>query len=141
MCLTKNAIHLAFEGEDREIDYIPLAEILSAHDMDDIDIGIGLELDDDVKIEQGAIHIVTEQGGHNSGREYYLRPNKENVETITHMLRHFSRDAKKRRDNFNIFQRAQKKVLFVYESTPSQALVVLMISLVRFFGSMRCTSN
>jgi hypothetical protein len=126
MCLTRSAMHLAFEATDTELDYIPLAEIVSVDSVSDDDMGMAFE--EDVQTGQGAIHIATEADGHNSGREYYVRPSAKDFETFMSCLKRLSHEAKTRRDNHNIIQRAQKRVLTVYESTPVQALAVLMIS-------------
>ena len=134
VCLTRDAVHLAFEGEDFEVDFIPLEEIIAVHDINDVDIEAGLELldDTDTQVEKGmkVVRIVTEQGGHNSGREYYIQPDSKKFGEIMDTINRFSREARKRRDNHNVFQRAQKRARIVYESFPVQALIVLMISTV-----------
>ncbi len=76
------------------------------------------------------IHIATEQDGHNSGREYFMRPEAKDRESFITNLQQFSREAKIRRENHNVFQRAQTSVRKIYESAPSQALIVFLFAMV-----------
>ena len=52
------------------------------------------------------------------------------MENLISTIRVLSREARKNRDNHNIFQRAQIKVRRVYEARPSQALICLFIGMV-----------
>ena len=130
--LTKEALHFAFQREDAEIDHIPLAEIVVINATKESELGA--ELND--KSLQGVeaehtIQITTEPGGHNSGRSYYLRADsKESLETLVESVRRLAREVKKRRDNKSIFQRIQRMVRRVYESTPSRALIIFLIAMV-----------
>jgi hypothetical protein len=130
--LTKEAAHFAFQGEDLEVDHIPLAEIVMINATKDSDLGAelkdkGLESTD----TDHTIHITTEPGGHNSGRSYYFRvDSKTSLERLLQSVRSLAREAKKRQDNHNIFQRTQLRVRRVYESAPSRALILLLIALV-----------
>ena len=115
-----------------EIDYIPLAEILTIQEIHDIDIGGCFELEKGTELEDvTAVHISTEQDGHNSGRDYYLHCDTHNLPDLITKMRQFSHDAKIRRDNHTVFQRAQNRVRIVYESVPAQALIVVMMAMVR----------
>ena len=130
--VTKEAVHFAFQREDTEIDHIPLAEIVVINATMDSDLGA--ELNDkglqDAEAEH-TIHITTETGGHNSGRSYYLRADStEKIDSLVQSVRRLAREAKKRRDNHNIFQRTQCRVRRVYESTPSRAIIIVLIAMV-----------
>ncbi len=130
--MTKDAIHFAFKGEDVEIDRIPLAEITMINVM--IDSDIGTELNNCTVLSahgEHRIQISTELGGYNSGRAYYILTNsKLKLDEILRDMRKGVLDATKRRDNHTPFQRIQLKVRRIYESAPSQALIILLIALV-----------
>ena len=128
--LTKTAIHFAFQDEELEIDHIPLAEIVLIDLIKDSDVGVGIGGESEQTVGDGVIHIATEQGGHNSGRGYYLQTETTVMENLISTIRVLSREARKNRDNHNIFQRAQIKVRRVYEARPSQALICLFIGMV-----------
>ena len=125
--LTKTAIHFAFQGEELEIDKIPLAEITLIEEMKDCNVGGDEGLSSEVV---KAIHIATEEDGNNSGRDYYLQTDPKELDQLIISLRAMSREAKKHRDNHNIFQRAQKKVRRLYEAVPTQSLVCLLFAMV-----------
>jgi hypothetical protein len=130
--ITKDAIHFAFKGNDNEIDYIPLAEIVLINAAKASDIGSELNNKDVQHMEgEHTIQLSTEPDGHNSGRLYYFRLfSKQNIDVLTRDMKKYARDARKRRDNHNIFQRFQLKVRRVYESTPAKAFIILLITLV-----------
>ncbi len=131
--MTKESVHFAFQGEDLEIDYIPLAEILMINATKDSDLGAELndKSPESADVEH-TIHITTEPGGHNSGRSYYLRTDtKGSLDHLVQKVRSLAREAKKRRDNHNIFQRTQRRVRRVYESAPARAFIILLIAMVR----------
>ncbi len=130
--MTKDAIHFAFKGGRVEIDRIPLAEITTITTV--VDSNIGAELNENESLrpeEEHVIQIATEQGGYNSGRAYYLRTDSKNtLDKFIGNMRRCVRVARKQRDNLNIFQRVQLKVRRVYESAPSQGLIIFLIALV-----------
>ena len=142
VCLTKNAVHLAFEGEELEIDHIPLAEIVAVNEIREMDIVDSLELETGNEMDEANAYIIsTEQGGHNSGREYYIRPQAKDCENLIKKLTLLSHEAKIRRENKNVIQRAQLRVLTIYESVPAQALVVFTMTLVGFPIAQTVTPN
>ena len=115
-----------------EIDYIPLAEIVVIDEIHDIDIGGCFELEKGTSMEDmTAVHISTEQDGHNSGRDYYMHLDTDDLIGLITKMRQFSQDAKIRRDTHTVFQRAQNRLRIVYESVPSQALIVFLMAMVR----------
>ncbi len=130
--MTKEAIHFAFKGEDEEIDRIPLAEITLINVM--IDLDIGAELNDPTVLSahgEHRIQVSTEPGGYNSGRAYYILTNSElRLDEILRDMRKGVREARKRRDNRTLFQRIQLHTRKIYESSASQALIILLIALV-----------
>ncbi len=132
MVITKDAMHFAFKGDDNEIDNIPLSEITMINAAKESEIGAGLSDKSGQHMEEEhTIHLSTEPGGHNSGRAYYFRLcSKPKLDAVTGDLKKYARDARKRRDNHNIFQRFQLKVRMVYESTPAKAMVIFLIALV-----------
>ena len=131
--MTKEAIHFAFQGEDLEIDHIPLDEIERINATASKESDLGAELNGkEPHATDHAIHITTEQGGHNSGRAYYVRADsKGSLDRLIQCVQSLACEAKKRRDNRGIFQRAQLRVRRVYESAPSRALILLLIALVK----------
>ena len=131
-------MHFAFKEKLVEIDRIPLAEITAITTIIDSDIGAELNENGASITEcEHTILVATESGGYNSGRAYYLRTYTTSAfDEIIGNLRRSVRAARKQRDNHGILKRARLKVRKIYESAPSQGLIILLIALVFCFATI-----
>mmetsp|Transcript_52869 Transcript_52869/g.139184 ORF Transcript_52869/g.139184 Transcript_52869/m.139184 type:complete len:307 (+) Transcript_52869:92-1012(+) len=138
--MTRDALHFAFSRDDNEIDHIPLAEITNSGIMKDAEHGgtrasfSGPRRNSVSLASHGlyTIHIATENDGYNSGRVYYLQAESNEInDRLLLAIQENSKAARKRKASRNIWQRAQRRLNEWFNSTPVQAFVIAVISLVR----------
>ena len=129
---TKEIISFSFIEEDKQIDYIPLAEVAFVKEMrDTADFNTVLSARSDHDNSNQAEHVLqiaTDRDGHNSGRAYYVKA--LTTEDFNKLLRHLNKSAKvarKAAEAKNAFRRTQYRVRIIYESKPFQAIMALMI--------------
>ena len=94
--MSKEALHFAFQGEEAEVDHIPLAEIAHVNVVYELDVGGASSQHGGGSGEDAnALHIATEPGGHNSGRSYHLQTGcRDSLEALAHAIRVHAREAK-----------------------------------------------
>jgi len=134
MVVSRQRISFAYEDEEEEIDYIPLAEVEFITTMRDLGDSNMVPTVDDARTsidDSNAINtmqIATTSEGHNSGRAYYIQPtSKKFFDPLMNFLIKTVKSEKKRAEARTGFQRSQYRVRRIYESLPFQASVALMI--------------
>ena len=123
---------------DLEIDNIPLAEIISLSSLTENEVDCGTDFfsslrSEDLKSEMQIVQIKTEQGGHNSGRTYYVKMSNDtefSVDMLVSDIKRHAKAARKRAEARTFLQRAQLRVRRFYESLPVQAVSLLLIGMV-----------
>jgi hypothetical protein len=114
-------------NDEMAIDQIPLAEIQSIREMEDID-----EEAMESSLKNGFM-VETHPEGYNSGRTYYLQAeSKASCQDITRKLSQYSAAAQEKAHARSVFAQAQRKVDKVYRSTIFQTLIALLIVAVRW---------
>ena len=119
---------------DIEVDNIPLAEITNISETTEKETDCGSDffsslMFDGTAGEMQSFRITTQEGGHNSGRTYYLRI-RVGAEKLIADIRRLSKTSRKRAEARTLLQRAQQRLRKLYESNPVQAVSVLLIGLV-----------
>ena len=123
--ITKEQIIFAYVGQDKQIDHIPLAEVLFVKEMD------SNELDQNEK-HHHVIQIATKEDGHNSGRIYYLSCGSKELSTkLISSLNAMAETARIQVEARTIFKKLQLRVKRMYRSSQFQGLMSLLICAVR----------
>lgn len=130
--ITKEVISFAFEGEEIEIDYIPLSDVDYVCEMKDTgDTNLLGDLSEEGSESLPTLQIATTREGHNSGRAYYVQTDTfENLAELEALLQRNVNAAKQREEARNLFRLWQLRVRKVYEANLMQALIALIITAV-----------
>ena len=137
--MTHDVLSFAFVGQDREIDAIPLAEVeyvkefkgLSQED-EEVEMNIS-EVEEATSQHGEMLQIATSIDGFNSGRNYYLRSDTEDVQTLVRTLQKLCLAAKKRAESRTFAQMLQRKIRIFYSSDIIQGLLTILIAGVGVF--------
>ncbi len=127
-------MHFAFEGEDIEIDHIPLEELTFVKEFEKAELESSLMFPSNDEQASEEIHVMqfgTEPDGHNSGRSYYIRADsKATFDGLMSHVRSSAKTARKRAEAHTVIQRAQHRAKKLYDAHASQLTIILMIGLV-----------
>ena len=152
--ITKERLSFALLGDESEIDFIPLSEVISIEEMcggeEDNTAGqqgrlktllqksIALGFDNELELQDdedstsrlfvNAIQIATIADGYNSGRSYYLQAeSSEDKQKIIEQLRALTEIARKRAEVKTLFRKVQDRVRKVYNTRIFQCSAALLI--------------
>ena len=128
-------MHFAFEGEEIEIDHIPLAELSFVKEFEAAELESSLMFpSNDKQAVSEDLHVMqfgTEPDGHNSGRSYYIRAySKATFDGLMNHVRRSAKAARKRAEAHTVIQRAQHRAKKLYDSQAIQLIIIFMIGLV-----------
>ncbi len=138
MVYTKEVIAFAAVDEDMLLDAIPLSEVISIDLMKDLDQSDEhqhhLHNSYEAAIDfTHAFQIRTQKDGQNAGRKYVLRAETdEQAAMFVSELNHLSRVAAEEAMARTKWERIQRRVRMVYDSSLFQGISAILIIVVRF---------
>jgi hypothetical protein len=150
---TKYVIYLTSVSEYTVFDSIPLAEIASTQQVNEANRSEPLapsapsqhrqssikSADSSQTRFQHALQLKTIPDGFNSGRTYYLQAaSDEQCRAVCESISRLARRAREEAAATSRIRRAQAHVAAVYDSTPFQSAVALLIITVIFLPARRC---
>jgi hypothetical protein len=128
LVITKEKISFSFEGEDLEIDYIPLSDVDYVCEMKDSGESSSLNMSQEGESSLPTLQIATTRDGHNSGRAYYIQTEThEGLADLEAVIQRTVKAAKQREEARNLFRLWQNRVLKVYQAGLMQAFIALTI--------------
>ncbi len=137
MAYTNEVIAFAAVNEDMLLDAIPLSEVVSIDlmkDLDPSDEHHHLHNSYETAIDfTHAFQIRTQKDGQNAGRKYVLRAESDvQAALFVSELNHLSRVAAEAAVARSRWERIQRRVRKVYDSSVFQGISALLIVLVRY---------